>query len=452
MVVVGEFNMRLRKWKSTLLAVVLIFIMAIPVQASSTSEAISDAQEKQNQTKEELNSAQQQVNDLGAAKAELETYLTDLSNQLTELNNNLSDIEAQAQGKEEELAQTQEELHGAREIEAKQYEDMKKRIQFMYEKSDSDYIALLLGAESFSDFLNKAENISQISQYDREMLAEYQETKDLIAKKETQIESEQQEILELQAKTEEKQQEIATLFASTSDEISGYVSQIASAESEVSSYESALVSQQSILDDLLVKLEEEELALQVAQEQARQEAEAAVRAQEEAAALAAAQQANTTANQVASTGSSNTNTPTESAPSTNYESAGAGNNTSSNTTNGDTTASNVATDEVTLLAALIQCEAGGESYEGQVAVGAVVLNRVNSSSFPNTISGVIYQSGQFSPVASGRLLVVLSQGPSASCISAAQAALAGSNPIGSCLFFKVADGTSGTILGNHVFY
>lgn len=77
------------------------------------------------------------------------------------------------------------------------------------------------------------------------------------------------------------------------------------------------------------------------------------------------------------------------------------------------------------LPALIECEAGGESYTGMVAVGAVVVNRVNSGSFPNSVSGVIYQSGQFTPVATGTFQSVLARGARSDCYAAAQAALAG---------------------------
>ncbi len=107
----------------------------------------------------------------------------------------------------------------------------------------------------------------------------------------------------------------------------------------------------------------------------------------------------------------------------------------------------------TLLAAIIQCEAGSESYTGKVAVGAVVMNRVRSSRFPNTISGVIYQRGQFSPVGNGALARVLASGNiSSACRQAAADALAGSDPTGGKLFFHRVNGRSGLIIGNHVFY
>jgi spore germination cell wall hydrolase CwlJ-like protein len=114
--------------------------------------------------------------------------------------------------------------------------------------------------------------------------------------------------------------------------------------------------------------------------------------------------------------------------------------------------SGASSDDVTLLAALIQCEAGGESYTGKVAVGAVVLNRVRSSQFAGSISGVIYQSGQFTPVRNGALARRLSSSISSSCRQAALDALAGSDPTGGSLFFHRVDGCRGLVIGNHVFY
>ena len=110
-------------------------------------------------------------------------------------------------------------------------------------------------------------------------------------------------------------------------------------------------------------------------------------------------------------------------------------------------------DTTLLLAALIQCEAGGESYEGQVAVGAVVMNRVRSGAYPNSIHGVIYASGPFTPAMNGRLNAVYESGKiKKSCIQAAQEALAGVSNIGDMTHFRRNNGRSGLVIGNHVFY
>ena len=107
-----------------------------------------------------------------------------------------------------------------------------------------------------------------------------------------------------------------------------------------------------------------------------------------------------------------------------------------------------------LLANLIYCEAGGEPYEGQVAVGAVVVNRMLSSKFPDTLVGVIYQKRQFAPVASGRLELALSINKATpSCYQAADEAMSGKTNVGNCLFFRTPiPGLTGINIGGHVFY
>lgn len=110
-------------------------------------------------------------------------------------------------------------------------------------------------------------------------------------------------------------------------------------------------------------------------------------------------------------------------------------------------------DDVTLLAALIQCEAGNELYEGQLAVGAVVMNRLRSGAYPSSISGVIYQSGQFPPAGQGMVASIAANGPKSSCVQAAQQALGGSdNTGGATCFSRASSGRVGVVIGNHVFY
>ena len=107
-----------------------------------------------------------------------------------------------------------------------------------------------------------------------------------------------------------------------------------------------------------------------------------------------------------------------------------------------------------LLAAIIYCEAGNQSHTGKVAVGNVVMNRVNSAKFPNSISSVVYQRGQFSPAGSGWLNRVLKRGSvPADCYAAADEALAGSKPVGGSVFFMRRElHSSGTIIGAHCFW
>lgn len=115
-------------------------------------------------------------------------------------------------------------------------------------------------------------------------------------------------------------------------------------------------------------------------------------------------------------------------------------------------ASIIGTTDEMLLAALIQMEAGNQPYEGQVAVGAVVVNRVNSPAYPNTLAGVIYASGQFTPTRTGRVEELAIEGPKESCILAARAALAGESPVGGAMHFRRAGRHEGQVIGDHVFW
>lgn len=109
-------------------------------------------------------------------------------------------------------------------------------------------------------------------------------------------------------------------------------------------------------------------------------------------------------------------------------------------------------DDTRLLGALIQCEAGGESEEGKLAVGAVVMNRVRSGAYPDTIFGVIYASGQFTPALNGKVAKVYAGNISESCLQAAQAAINGETNVGEATHFKRVGLHDGYVIGNHVFW
>ena len=112
------------------------------------------------------------------------------------------------------------------------------------------------------------------------------------------------------------------------------------------------------------------------------------------------------------------------------------------------------TSDLAMVSAMIECEAANQPYEGKLAVGSVIVNRVNSPKFGNTIQSVLYAPSQFSPVASGRFAIVLARGANAECTRAANEVLNGHITI-AALYFHVYDSTvdkGGTIIGDHVFY
>ena len=109
-------------------------------------------------------------------------------------------------------------------------------------------------------------------------------------------------------------------------------------------------------------------------------------------------------------------------------------------------------DEARLLGALIYCEAGNQSYEGMVAVGAVVMNRVRSGAYPNTIHSVIYASGQFTPAMTGKVARVYEGNIPDSCLQAAVAAIAGATTVGDATHWRRAGAREGLVIGDHVFW
>ena len=116
-------------------------------------------------------------------------------------------------------------------------------------------------------------------------------------------------------------------------------------------------------------------------------------------------------------------------------------------------ANGITEEDLYLLANIIYCEAGCEPYIGKVAVGNVVMNRVKSNRQPDTIRGVIYAKGQFSPVRNGSLDRALRRGSAdESCYQAALEALSGAKPVGDKLFFRRVNGRPGQVIGHHVFY
>lgn len=109
--------------------------------------------------------------------------------------------------------------------------------------------------------------------------------------------------------------------------------------------------------------------------------------------------------------------------------------------------------DVRLLAALIQCEAGGEIYEGQVSVGTVVMNRLRSGRYGDSMYSVIYAKSQFSPAGTGQVAQVYAAGPKSSCVMAAQEAMSGTSYVGNATKFRnVRSGYQGIVIGNHVFW
>ncbi len=401
------------------LAGILALCMLFPMAVYATQEKIDQVQDEIQGLQQQKEEAQQKADSLSEEAGGLEGDLAEFNNRLAKITEELNVTEQQLESTRQNLEETEKALKKAQKEEKDQYEAMKMRIRFLYEMGGNGLLEVLLNAEDFADFLNKVEYISSIQEYDREMLDRYRATKQTIARKEQELSEQEASLASLKMQQEAKQQEVAELVSDTSEHLNAAKEQLAAAKADLAGYEAKLERQ---------KAYEEELEKQKAEEDARRMEE--IKRQEE---------------------EDRKQREREARPQKNGSGSNSGNSSNGeNSGNGGGAVTN-ASDQA-MLAALIQCEAGGESYEGKLAVGSVVMNRVSSSRFPNTVAGVIYQGGQFSPVASGRFASVLAAGANSSCTQAAAEVLGGNITI-NCLYFRRNDGSiPGNVIGNHVFY
>lgn len=264
--------MRFKKIFAMLLTGIMIVSMHGAVFAASTEEQIADVQAQKEAAQAELAQQQSDMASLESKKQELESYLEELNAQYTDLTNSVSELGIQAAEKEEQLKTLNTQLEEAKATADKQYQDMKKRIVYMYENGSASMLELLLSSEDLAQFLNRAENIAQISQYDRDMLAKYKALQADIKTQEEQAEEEAQNINELLAEKSAKQQEVQALTASTNENIQSYIYQISASQDEISALNTQISNADSSIYSLLQAAEAEKAAKEA---QAAQEAEAA---------------------------------------------------------------------------------------------------------------------------------------------------------------------------------
>lgn len=260
-----------KKVLSLLLAGALTISMGTSVFAS-TEDQIAAAQAQKQEAQAGLAQAQANISSLESKKQELESYMAELDAQYNELTNTISKLSIEAAQKEDELKKVQLELAKAKKKAEEQYEAMKLRIVYMYEKGGSSMLETLLASESLADFLNQANNISAISEYDRNMLKEYEETQKNIQAHEKKAVEEAASINTLLTEKNAKQQEVQALAASTGDSINSYISQISASQEEAS----ALMAQVNNADNsIAVLVAQAEAEAAVAEEATKAEQEEA---------------------------------------------------------------------------------------------------------------------------------------------------------------------------------
>ena len=388
----------MKKTVHKILMVFMTFVVAFSwpqqVCALSTQEQLNQKEDERDETRQEKDEAEEKLKTQISEQKTLEGTLAALNKELTAVSENLATIEGNIRVKEEEIDVTRKELAEAEEQRDEQDYAMKKRIQFMYESSTTTYWDMIFSAKSFSELINGATYINSITAYDRKMLDMYKDTVNLIEEKETQLNKEMAELARLKVEAVQEQNKVLVLVEETSVAIAKYANEIASLEDSIEAYEKELAEQNADIEALKKKLEEEK----------------------------------------------------------------ANSNLAANSAWRDISQVTFEAGDRKLLANLIYCEARGESYEGKVAVGSVVINRVLSERFPNTVVGVIYAPRQFAPVTSTKNSLALALAEDRAtrypdCYRAADEAMSGYSNVGKCVYFRTPiPGLTGIQIGNHIFY
>lgn len=360
-------------------------------------------QKKQNELQKEKDNAQNVVDGLQQEADELGSTYYSLNSRLQTVNDEIDDTQNAIVTTQQDIEDLEQELAEAKEAQQAQYEGMKKRIQYMYEHGTDSLLVSILESGSIVEFIQRTEYVAMITSYDRQMVDAYGELQETITAKSEELSDKKSQLSAYRDTLAAKQDELDDLVENASDAYSAKNGEVSAAQMSVEEFDAQIAAYREQEKALEQKYAEAqiEIAKQIAQEQEQ----------------------------------SGETTPED----------------TSGALSGYTEA------DLKLMAAIIQAEAGGESYAGKLAVGTVVMNRVMSSKFPNTLSGVIYQTNQFQPVRDGHLALILERGPNETCINAAREVLNGYRS-GDWLFFmtqKWADyyGITGyTMIGNHAFF
>lgn len=325
----------------------------------------------------------------------LEGELKGLNSELDALSNELVETSSKIEKMAAKVEKAKLDLAAAKLNEESQYKAMSERIKFMYEGGSMSLLHILFSSESMGDFLNKAEYVTTISDYDRNMLKDFQTVTFDIKSKQESLVTQQEELSVLQETLNQKEAALKDKISSTSSELADYKLQLARAKAA-------------------------EEALKQAQD-------------------------NETSGSIGGDSENSGN-------SGDYETSKDSDKKEDSNSSSSKPAS---VSDVALMAGILQCEAGS-SYEGMIAVGTVIMNRIASSRFPDTLKEVVYQPGQFGPAMTGKLDRVLAQGPNSSAYSAAKAVLGGKrhSKVKSCLYFNGQQWTShpGVNIGGNIFW
>lgn len=228
--------------KQIIAFVVALSVLCLPISAYGTTVSekqsqISDAQSDKKNLEKKLDDLEAAKNDLVKSKQNLASYVTQLDADLSTLQVKLTELNQLVDDKREELKNIKAELKNAKQEEAKQYVQMKRRIRFMYEQSEETYYNMIFEADSFSDFINRATYIEQITSYDRQMLEAYEQTLETIEMLQKNLEDEEEVLKAAVGEAKESENQVESLISDKRKQIEEYEADIKDKEQAIKEYE-----------------------------------------------------------------------------------------------------------------------------------------------------------------------------------------------------------------------
>ena len=208
-----------------MLATAMTVTLAMPAMADTETE-LANARAKKRAAESDLSAAESKIDDLENKKSELQSYLTELNGKLGQLSDELDTLSTQLTEKTTEVEITKGAVERAKNDAQNQYKDMCMRIKYMYEHGKGDLLVSLLEADDLTEFLNKSNQITEMTTYDRNRLADYKETLEIVENKEEELIAEQANLENLKSQYEAKQAELKTLAENTDADIAAYTADI----------------------------------------------------------------------------------------------------------------------------------------------------------------------------------------------------------------------------------
>lgn len=233
-----------------ILCVVLTMVLVLGCGLNAVATSSSEVQKQQTETKNKLNEVNKSITAIENKRKEVQSQLKGLNADLVETMLTLEALETDLEIKQEEITAAQEEYDYFKALEEEQYESMKLRIQYMYEKGSNDYISMILEAKSISDLLNRADFARDVSDYDDEKLQEYQEIKDKVAETKAVLEEEKAELEEVQEAQLVYKAELDKKISSARSKSANFESQLKEAQRQAESYKETIKQQTAMIRQL----------------------------------------------------------------------------------------------------------------------------------------------------------------------------------------------------------